>query len=93
MFEDIITQLDDMGVPYEEDMDTGELVIDISDIDKIQLVDIINLIDGFDYSIDENSIVLVGGEPTDMSEEESADEDVQSMALDQALGNIDTSGM
>lgn len=80
MFEDIITTLDELGVTYTEDYDMGSLTIDIADIDKSLLVEVINAIMGYDFTIDDTSITVNGGEP--LPEEASAED----MALDEAAG-------
>lgn len=76
MFEDLIVQLDELGVTYTEDYDTGVLTVDIADIDKTVLIDIIILLNdsGHVFDITESTITVEGAaeEPT---EDTSYDED------------------
>lgn len=77
MFEDLITQLDEMGVAYDENTETGVLTIDIADVDKVTLIDIINLLNNSGETFDINeSEITVQGTPTveeEAPEEESTD--------------------
>lgn len=63
MFEDLITQLEEAGVTYTEDYDNNSLVVDISTIDKMQLVSVIQAINEamMTFTIDDNSITVSGG--------------------------------
>lgn len=73
MFEDLITQLDGMGVEYTEDYEAGTLTVDVGTMDKVQLISVIQLINDsmLPFTIDENSLVITGGE---MLSEEPMDE-------------------
>ena len=73
MFEDLITQLDGMGVEYTEDYEAGTLTVDVGTMDKVQLISVIQLINDsmLPFTIDENSLVITGGE---MSSEEPTEE-------------------
>lgn len=88
MFEDLIVQLDDLGVTYTEDYDAGMLTVDIADIDKTVLIDIIILLNdsGHVFDITESTITVEGDttveEPT---EDTSYDEDAY---LDDALATM-----
>ena len=73
MFEDLIVQLDEMGVSYTEDYDAGTLVIDIADVDKMVLVEIIQLLTSYTFDLTESTITVQGDAvPT---EEETVDEE------------------
>lgn len=93
MFEELISVLDNLGVTYDEDYETGTLTIDITEVDKDSLVDIINSILGtdMDYTIDASTVVVTG-ETTDIDEattEDTGEEDYSSLsdtALDDYLG-------
>ena len=63
MFEDLIAQLEEIGVTYTEDYDNNTLVVDISTIDKMQLVSVIQAINEsmMTFTIDDNSITVNGG--------------------------------
>ena len=79
MFEDAINELDAMGIPYVENED-GSLSIDISDADKTDVVNIVSFLNnnGLDYTIDDVSIVVMGGEP--IAEEPAEDTSAIDMA-------------
>ena len=66
MFEDLIVQLDQMGVQYTEDYDMGTLTIDVGAIDKINLIQVIQLANdsGLEFTVDEAFLIIqTGGEP------------------------------
>lgn len=87
MFEMLIEQLDALGVGYTEDYDVGTLTIDVADMDKVQLIEVINIINdsGMLFNIDESSITVESGE---MLEEpvEDFDEADMDAAMNDALG-------
>ena len=86
MFEDAINELDSMGIPYMENED-GSLTIDIENADKTDVVNIVSFLNdnGLDYTIDDVSIVVMGGE---IIEEDPAED---TGALDMAA--MDLEGM
>jgi hypothetical protein len=63
MFEDLIVQLDELGVTYTEDYDAGTLTIDIADVDKSILIDVIMMLNdgGYMFDITESTITVEGG--------------------------------
>lgn len=90
MIEDVIGQLDAMGVTYTEDYEGGSVTVDIADVDKIQLIDIINVINdsGLLFNIDESVITIITEDADLMAEEPVEEEtpaegDMQARALDQ----------
>lgn len=89
MFEDLIAQLDSIGVEYIEDYDTGTLTIDVETMDKITLINVINIVTSFNlpFTVDESTLVVTGMgevEPMEpMEEEDTVDMDA---AMNQALG-------
>lgn len=90
MYEDLITQLDSLGVTYEED-EEGGLTINISDIDKDTLVEIISALNnlGETFDIDADTITLSGVSSADTYAEDTEDtgESTESTDyLDEALG-------
>lgn len=72
MFEDLIVQLDELGVTYTEDYDAGTLTIDIADVDKSILIDVIMMLNdgGYMFDITESTITVEGG----VSNEEPAED-------------------
>ena len=87
MFEDLIVQLDDLGVTYTEDYDMGTLTVDIADVDKSILVDIIIMLNdnGYAFNITESAITVEGGTTEEAPVEESYDEEAY---LDDALASM-----
>lgn len=90
MFEDIIVQLDQMGVQYTEDYDIGSLTVDVGALDKVALIGVIQAANdsGLEFTVDEASLVIMAGaEPIEEfdTEEEAGPglEDIQAGALDQ----------
>ena len=78
MFEELTAQLDEMDIAYDENTETGVLTIDIADVDKVTLIDIINLLNnsGETFDITESEITVQGTptvEEENPSEEESTD--------------------
>lgn len=91
MFEDLITQLDGMGVEYTEDYEAGTLTVDVGAMDKVQLISVIQLINDsmLPFTIDENSLVITGGEmPSEEPMEEIPAEEVsaEQAAMDDMFG-------
>lgn len=84
MFEDLIVQLDELGVTYTEDYELGTLTIDIADIDKALLIDVIAILQGYTFDITESTITVEGGEVTE-TETEAYDEDAY---LDDAFAQM-----
>ena len=91
MFEDLITQLDGMGVEYTEDYEAGTLTVDVGTMDKVQLISVIQLINDsmLPFTIDENSLVITGGEmPSEEPTEELPAEETsaEQAAMDDMFG-------
>jgi hypothetical protein len=89
MFEDMIVQLEAIGVTPSEDMEAGTLSISVSDVDKVTLIEIIRMLNdsGMEFTIDETSI-MVQGTPMDMGMDDMMmedDADMQELALDEAM--------
>lgn len=87
MFEDLIVQLDELGVTYTEDYDAGTLTVDIADIDKSILIDIIMVLNdgGHVFDITESTITVEGGVTEEPTEDTSYDEDAY---LDDAFATM-----
>lgn len=85
MFEDLIMQLDEMGVQYTEDYDMGTLTIDIGSMDKMKLISVLQIVTdgGMEFTIDETNLtVIAGAEPVGAPEEEMP-MDAQQAAFDE----------
>lgn len=87
MFEELIVQLDELGVTYSEDYDAGTLTVDIADVDKAVLVDIIVALNngGYIFDITESTITVEGGAAPAEEDTESYDEEAY---LDDALATM-----
>lgn len=86
MFEDLIMQLEDLGVEYVEDYEAGTLTIPIEDIDKVELIEIINAVNnsGLLFTIDEISLIV---QSEDASYEEEAEEELETDYMDAAMAD------
>lgn len=86
MLDAIISELDAIGVPYEEDYDAGTLTIDISAVDKTELINLIRFLTDttVPFTIDETTIIVTV-DATPMEEETPVEEDFMNAALDEAM--------
>lgn len=85
MFEQAISELEAMGLSYQENED-GTLVIDISTADKTDVVTIVGFLNdnGMEYTIDADAItVMVMPEPEMPEEDDMAMEDAMAGAMDE----------
>lgn len=87
MFEELIIQLEDLGVEYTEDYDMSTLTIPVADLDKVMLIEIINAINnsGMLFTIDEISLIVQGSEPSFEGDEEVSEEDYMDVAMNDAF--------
>lgn len=83
--EDLLLQLDDLGVTYTEDYEMGTVNIDIASVEKDVLVEIIMLLNEgmYAFTINESEIVVEGGEVAEPETEEEYDDEAY---LNEALG-------
>lgn len=85
MFEDLIKQLEDMGLEYTEG--DNDLTIDISNADKTDVIDLVSALNNgaYSYTISDTEVVVTStAEPVAPEAEEAiADEDIMNEALDQ----------
>jgi hypothetical protein len=96
MFEEIITALQGMNVGYEEMSDQGMLSVEVDQLDKMQLIEVLNMVYSMGMTVDQlndTTMVISGGTPTEepMIEpiaEDNAEEDAQETALDEAMLNV-----
>lgn len=86
MLDAIISELDAIGVPYEEDYDAGTLTIDISAVDKTELINLVRFLTDttVPFTIDETTIIVTV-DATPMEEETPVEEDFMNAALDEAM--------
>lgn len=98
MFEDIIAQLESMGVDFEEMPEQNSLSVNVSQMDKAQLIEVLNMVYSMGMSVsalNESSMSITSGQTTSPEEtviepieEEATDEDAQTAALDEALAGM-----
>jgi hypothetical protein len=90
MFEDIIMEIEALGLEYTEDYEAGTLTVDIAAADKTDIINVVSILTSMDvdFTIDEASIVVMDMVMEDMPEEEDAtmDEDYQDAALEDMFG-------
>ena len=91
MMEEILTELDAMGLEYTEDYDEGIVTVDIGNADKSLVIQAVGLFTSYDidFTIDETSIVATMDMVEEMPMEEAPmEEDMQEMALGEMLGGM-----
>jgi hypothetical protein len=95
MFEEIINALQGMGVGFEEMPDQGMLSIEVGEMDKMQLIEVLNMVYSMGMTVGElsDTTMMVGsGTPTEpMIEpvvEDNQEQDAQATALDEAMLNM-----
>lgn len=83
--EDLLLELDNLGVVYTEDPEMGTVTVDIADVDKTVLIDLIIMLNNNGYTFDlSDTAVTISVGAYDYAEEEEAayDEDAY---IDDAL--------
>lgn len=98
MFEEIINALEGMNVGYEEMPEQGMLSVEVGQMDKMQLIEVLNMVYSMGMTVsalNESSMSITSGqtmspeEPViEPIEEEVTDEDAQTAALDEALAGM-----
>jgi hypothetical protein len=98
MFEEIITALQEMNIGYEEMPEQGMLSIEVGEMDKMQLIEVLNMLNTMGMTVsqlDEATMMVAAGAEQPMEpeiapvEEENTEEDAAQMAaLDEALSGM-----
>jgi hypothetical protein len=96
MFEEIISALQDMNVGYEEMPDQGMLSIEVGQMDKMQLIEVLNMVNSMGMTVTEltdAAMVVSSGataapEPQPVEEEGTEEDAAQMAALDEALSGM-----
>jgi len=96
MFEEIISALQDMNIGYEEMPDQGMLSVEVGQMDKMQLIEVLNMVNSMGMTVTELTdtamIVSAGTTPepaVEPVEEENTAEDADQMAaLDEAMSGM-----
>lgn len=98
MFEEIISALQGMNIGYEEMADQGMLSVEVGEMDKMQLIELLNLVYTQNMTVttlNESSMTISMGTPMpeeaviEPIQEEETDEDAAQMAaLDEAMSGM-----
>lgn len=96
MFEEIISALQGMDIGYEEMPDQGMLSVEVGQMDKMQLIEVLNMVNSMGMTVteltDTSMVVSAGATPTPEPqpvEEEGTEEDAAQMAaLDEAISGM-----
>jgi hypothetical protein len=96
MFEEIISALEGMGIGFEEMPDQGMLSIQVGEMDKMQLIEVLNMVNSMGMTVTElteTNMTLTSGEAPapelEPIEEEDTEEDLDQMAaLDEAIAGM-----
>lgn len=95
MFEEIISALQGMDVGFEEMPDQGMLQIQVNEMDKMQLIEVLNMVTSMGMTVtqldDSTMTVSSGAAPAPAAESAPAEEpaaDAQQAALDEALAGM-----
>lgn len=85
--DELLTQLEELGVDYTEDTEAGTVVVDIASIDKTMLIDVIIMLNngGYTFDMSDTSITISVGTYDYAEDEESYDEDAY---IDDALAQM-----
>jgi hypothetical protein len=99
MFEEIISALEGMDVGFEEMPDQGMLSIQVDQLDKMQLIEVLNMVNSMGMTVtqlDETVMMISAGAAPAVEEpmleatpEENTQEDADQMAaLDEAMSGM-----
>ena len=85
--DELLTQLEELGVDYTEDTEAGTVVVDIASIDKTMLIDVIIMLNnnGYTFDMSDTSITISVGAYDYAEEEEAYNEDAY---IDDALAQM-----
>ena len=96
MFEEIISALQGMDIGYEEMPEQGMLSVEVGQMDKMQLIEVLNMVNSMGMTVTEltdTTMVVSAGmtpEPTvePVAEEDTAEDADQMAALDEAISGM-----
>lgn len=94
MFEEIINALQGMDVGFEEMPDQGMISIEVGQMDKMQLIEVLNMVNSMGMTVTEltdTSMVVSSGaapEAAPVQEENTQEDAAQQAALDEALSGM-----
>jgi hypothetical protein len=96
MFEEIISALQGMDIGYEEMPEQGMLSVEVGQMDKMQLIEVLNMVNSMGMTVTEltdTAMVVSSGMASEPSVEPVAEEDTaedadQMAALDEAMSGM-----
>ena len=96
MFEEIISALEGMGISFEEMPDQGMLSIQVGEMDKMQLIEVLNMVNSMGMTVTElteTNMTLTSPEAPapelePVQEEDTAEDVDQMAALDEAIAGM-----
>jgi hypothetical protein len=95
MFEEIISALQGMDVGFEEMPDEGMLQVQVGEMDKMQLIEVLNMVTSMGMNVtqlDETLMTIAGTAPAPIedttAEAPAMDDAAQQAALDEALAGM-----
>jgi hypothetical protein len=96
MFEEIISALQGMNIGFEEMADQGMLSVEVGEMDKMQLIEVLNMINSMGMTVTElteSSMTISAGavaapEPEPVQEDDTEEDAAQMAALDEAISGM-----
>jgi len=92
MFEEIISALQGMDVGFEEMPDEGMLQVQVGEMDKMQLIEVLNMVTSMGMNVtqlDESTMTVSSGTaPMAEATPTEPETDAQQAALDEALAGM-----
>ena len=92
MFEEVITALQGMDVGFEEMPDQGMLSVEVDQMDKMQLIEVLNMVNSMGMTVSEltdtTMMISSGVAPEPVAEENTEDDAAQMAALDEAMSGM-----
>jgi|LakMenE18May11ns_1017448.scaffolds.fasta_scaffold9852386_3 hypothetical protein len=96
MFEEIISQLQSMDISYEEMPEQNGLSINVEQMDKMQMIEILNMVNSMGMTVsalDETSMMVMANaapqpEIEPVAEEGTEEDAAQMAALDEAMSGM-----
>jgi|LSQX01.3.fsa_nt_gb hypothetical protein len=89
MYEEIINEIEAMGLDYVDNED-GTITVNIAELDKVDIVNAVSMLNDnmVEYDISEDSITIYVNPVTPEEPEMDEDEDVLGGMTDDALGDL-----
>lgn len=94
MFEEVITALQGMDIGFEEMPDQGMLSVEVGQMDKMQLIEVLNMVNSMGMTVSEltdTTMMISSGmtpEAMPIEEENTEDDAAQMAALDEVISGM-----